>query len=193
MLASRVLRQRCLARPFTIATDFTPLSSTSTSTSLFTRPRFFSNTSARLNIHSEEIHRRLQAARPLVSDRAGERFQNVGRSRSSKFFVGGCIVAGVIFYFLNTQTVPVTGRRRFNILSDEILNYLGYLSAEGAVNDIEAQGGRFLTENDRRVLVVKKVMDRLIPVSGIADKQWDIKVIDDERTYSPTHCSTDSC
>ena len=77
--------------------------------------------------------------------------------------------------------MPVTGRRRFNFLSDDFLDVLGSANADAVVRDIEEQGGRFLSERDPRVLTVKKVMTRLVPVSGMADLEWKVRVIDDER------------
>lgn len=92
-----------------------------------------------------------------------------------------CIAAAFVFYFANSQTVPVTGRRRFNFLSDDFLEVLGSASVDVVVRDIEEQGGRFLPEHDSRVLFVKRVMSKLIPVSGMADTEWTVMVIDDER------------
>ena len=43
-------------------------------------------------------------------------------------------------------------------------------------------GGRFLDDWDWRMRLVKRVMERLIPVSGMEDAKWEIKVIDDPHT-----------
>lgn len=140
-------------------------------------------TPPRLNISPEELQRRLQFARPLVSHRAASRFENAGRGRQSRLFVLACAAAAAVFYFANSQTVPVTGRRRFNFLSDDFLEVLGSANAEAVVQEIEEQGGRFLPEGDHRVRTVGKVMARLIPVSGMADMEWKVRVIDDEREF----------
>lgn len=81
----------------------------------------------------------------------------------------------------------MTGRRRFNFLSDDFLEVLGSANAEAVVQEIEEQGGRFLSERDHRVRTVRRVMERLIPVSGMADMEWKVRVIDDEREYSLNH------
>lgn len=94
-----------------------------------------------------------------------------------------CVGAAVIFYVANSQTVPVTGRRRFNFLGEDLLEMLASVGTEGIIKEIEDQGGRLLTARDRRVRIVNEVMARLIPVSGMKDREWEIHVIDDESTY----------
>jgi hypothetical protein len=91
----------------------------------------------------------------------------------------------VAFYFFNSQTVPGTGRRRFNFLSDWFVERLGRRGAEEVVQDIREQGGRFIPERDRRFLRIKSVMARLVPVSGMADEDWKIMLIDDDGTFGP--------
>lgn len=39
--------------------------------------------------------------------------------------------------------------------------------------------GRILPPWDRRVQMVQRVLDRLIPASGLADENWEVHVIDD--------------
>lgn len=91
-----------------------------------------------------------------------------------------CVAAAVVFYFANSQTVPVTGRRRFNFLSDRLVDRMGRRGAEEVVEDVKEQGGRFLNERDYRFQAVKRVMMRLVPVSGMADLDWKIRVIEDD-------------
>jgi hypothetical protein len=128
----------------------------------------------------DEIRERLRHARPLLSHTAADRFTTTGRGRNSRVFVIGCVVAAAVFYFFNSQKVPVTGRRRFNFLSDRFVVYLGAEGAEDVVQMIKAQGGRFLPPRDWRYREVQRVMARLVPVSGMADVDWKIQVIDDE-------------
>jgi hypothetical protein len=95
----------------------------------------------------------------------------------------------VAFYLANSQTVPVTGRRRFNFLGEGFLDILGSANADAIAKEIEEEGGRFLPPRDRRVRVVQEVMEQLIPVSGMKDREWVVHVIDDERTIAPPcHC-----
>ncbi|CAI6100198.1 unnamed protein product [Clonostachys chloroleuca] len=181
MLAPRLLRQRCLARPAKAAILLLPPLPCAT-VARSARPRFYSPTQRRRNIDPSELQRRLQEARPLLSHKAADRFQNAGRSRNSKLFVVGCVGAAVAFYLANSQTVPVTGRRRFNFLGEGFLDILGSANADAIAKEIEEEGGRFLPPRDRRVRVVQEVMEQLIPVSGMKDREWVVHVIDDERT-----------
>lgn len=205
MLAPRAVR-RCVARharspPSSQTTPFLP------------QPRFLSQTTPLQNdkppLDPNEIRRRLASARrtspkdqdelraelderlrharPLLSDRAATRFTNAGRSRNQRGFVIICVAAAVVFYFVNSQTVPVTGRRRFNFLSDALVDRMGRRGAEEVVVDVKEQGGRFLNERDWRFQAVKRVMMRLVPVSGMADVDWKIRVIeDDSKDYGPS-------
>jgi hypothetical protein len=69
-----------------------------------------------------------------------------------------------VFYFANLETVPVSGRRRFNCYSD------AYVEAEGQrmYNMImhESQGS-LLPAWDPRTKMVERVMAKLIPASGL--------------------------
>jgi predicted Zn-dependent protease len=48
--------------------------------------------------------------------------------------------------------------------------------------ELERQGGRLLPEWDPRTKMVKRVMAKLIPFSGLADENWEVYVIDDPHT-----------
>lgn len=87
----------------------------------------------------------------------------------------------MIFYFLNSQTVPVTGRRRFNFLSDKYVEYAHARAADEVVQMVRDQGGWFLSEWDPRTIVVKRVMRKLIRVSGLSSLDWEVRVIADDR------------
>lgn len=186
MLAARVLRRQRLIPLCRLEYPSPVLASTTTLSSRSARailplpvpPRHHQQ---RRHYQSEdEIRERLRHARPLLSHTAADRFTTAGRGRSSRVFVIGCVVAAVIFYFFNSQKVPVTGRRRFNFLSDRFVVYLGAEGAEDVAQTIKAQGGRFLPQRDWRYREVQRVMARLVPVSGMADVDWKIQVIDDE-------------
>jgi hypothetical protein len=94
------------------------------------------------------------------------------------------VVAAVGFYFYNSQTVPVTGRRRFNFLSDSMVARAHSKAAAQIIEQVRAQGGHFLSEWDPRTILVRRVMKRLIPVSGMTDLNWEIFVIADSRMLS---------
>lgn len=94
--------------------------------------------------------------------------------RNPILVVGG---GGTVFYVANLETVPVTGRRRFNVVSPETEKQL----SQGAYQEILAQfEGRILPSNHRHTEIVAKVAERLIPHSGLQGEEWRVHVIDDK-------------
>lgn len=122
------------------------------------------------------------------------------------------MVGGALFWAFHLETVPVSGRLRFNCFPEHLIARLCSWQAKALEEEIESQGGSFLPEWDPRTRLVKKVMARLIPVSGggrLVDSttpqkggggggaggtategavanpdeiQWEIRVIDDPDT-----------
>lgn len=111
------------------------------------------------------------------------RFQQAGNiftrwaARPTFYYeVGGLGVAAGGFYVYNVEVVPVSGRRRFNVVSPETEKSM----SEEMYNQIlQEYQGRILPPWDRRVQMVQRVLDRLIPASGLADENWEVHVIDD--------------
>jgi len=95
--------------------------------------------------------------------------------------VVAAVAAAVVFYFANIEVVPVSGRRRFNCFSASSLRRVADMQYEHTIEEVEAQGGRFLPEWDDRTRMVERVMARLIPVSGLEGQDWEVRVIDDPR------------
>lgn len=85
--------------------------------------------------------------------------------------------AGVVgaVYVANLETVPVSGRRRFNIISAEQEAQLAQQQYEVMMQEF---GPRILPGYDSRVRQVRKVLSRLIPVSGLEDLDWQVHVVD---------------
>ncbi|KAF2448264.1 hypothetical protein P171DRAFT_209647 [Karstenula rhodostoma CBS 690.94] len=81
-------------------------------------------------------------------------------------------------YVYNLEEVPISGRRRFNIISPRIEAQIG----AATVGEVQQQyQGQMLPEWDQRVRSVKKVLERLIPFAeqaGLHDVEWEIHVID---------------
>ncbi|KAK5987190.1 Mitochondrial metalloendopeptidase OMA1 [Cladobotryum mycophilum] len=127
-------------------------------------------------------HEQLRNARPLVPDAIASKFTSAGRGRNSRALVIATVLAAVAFYLYNSQTVPVTGRRRFNFLSDTLVARAYSRAADQIIQQVEEQGGHFLSDWDPRTMLVKRVMKRLIPVSGMEDLNWEVRVIADSRT-----------
>lgn len=124
----------------------------------------------------------LRQARPLVPDVFANKFTSAGSSRSSRTVVVLAVVGAVSFYLYNSQTVPVTGRRRFNFLSDRLVERAHASAAEAVIRSVQEQGGHFLSDWDPRTMLVKRVMRRLIPVSGLPGLDWEVRVIADNST-----------
>ncbi|KAL2687273.1 hypothetical protein Neosp_004827 [[Neocosmospora] mangrovei] len=147
------------------------------------RHRLFSKCPPRLSQrHDKDPYERLREARPLVPNPVARKFTQAGSSRNSRLMVIATVLAAVGFYLFNSQTVPITGRRRFNFLSDTVVARVYSKAARETIEQVRAQGGHFLSDWDPRTRLVKRVMSRLIPVSGMTDLNWEIFVIADSRT-----------
>ena len=121
-----------------------------------------------------------------MRESVARRFETTGRGRAPRAFVVATVAAALAFYFWNSQTVPVTGRRRFNFLSDAFVAEAYKKSADVIVRQVAAQGGHFLPDWDPRTVIVRRVMKRLIPVSGMSGLNWEIRVIADDSASPAT-------
>ncbi|KAI1808116.1 peptidase family M48-domain-containing protein [Daldinia bambusicola] len=122
---------------------------------------------------------RVSQANPLVPS---HRFRRVIRSPSTHTIVVLSIAAAVAFYFSNIQTVPVSGRRRFNCFSEKSVEAASEAQVKRLIWEVERSGGHFLSDWDPRVAMVKRVMRKLIPASGAENCNWEIRVIEDPNT-----------
>lgn len=144
-----------------------------------TTRRFFSQTPRRAyRNYNNDPHERLRNAKPLFTDQGLRGFI---RSPSTHTVAGLAFLAAVGFYFYNVQTVPVSGRKRFNCFTEESVEAVSEQQVKRIEWEVERQGGRFLSDWDPRTRMVKRVMRRLIPVSGMEDSDWEVRVIDDPR------------
>ena len=89
-------------------------------------------------------------------------------------------VAGGGFYVYNLEEVPITGRRRFNVLSAETEKK--WLYDQGYNMVLQEFRGKILPENHQYTQLVKRVVERLLPAVGeignIAGDNWVVHVID---------------
>lgn len=92
-------------------------------------------------------HHGLRNARPLFS---GAQFGRVVRSPSTHAVVVAAVVAACVFYFSNLETVPVSGRTRFNCYSTESVREVGESQAKMVMYELEQKGGRLLPDWDSR-------------------------------------------
>ena len=83
---------------------------------------------------------------------------------------------GLTFYIYNSETVPISGRRRFNCVPESWeINY-----AKGTYQEVmRAFGKKILPPNHPDSIMVNRVLRRLIPASGLGDENWEVQVIGD--------------
>jgi hypothetical protein len=120
----------------------------------------------------------------------GPQYKRFGSSPAAGFFFRwaarptfyrdvGLITAGAGgVYVYNLEEVPVSGRRRFNIISPQLEESLG----KATVDQVKEQyQGQFLPDHDKRVQQVKHVLERLLPFAegeGLKGMDWEVHVID---------------
>lgn len=79
----------------------------------------------------------------------------------------------------------MSGRRRFNCYSDANVEAQGDMMYEKLMRE---QRAAILPAYDPRVQMVRRVMDRLVPVSGLADSKWELHVLQSDGIYGlPFH------
>lgn len=115
-----------------------------------------------------------RTARPLIPDSLLEPFTRLRiSSRTRIASASACAVVAVAFYLYNSDTVPETGRRRFNFFSDGLLARLFAWEEK----HLESLIGEFvLGERDWRSRAVKRVMARLVPLCG-SHEPWRCSVV----------------
>lgn len=142
--------------------------------------RLFSHTARRRSSWPDprrhDPEEQLRRAKPLIT---ADGWSKLLWSPSLHLVIAVSVAAAGVFYYINIQTVPVSGRRRFNCYSEAKVRATGEAQAKRIEWELERAGGRFLDDWDWRTRLVRKVMSRLIPVSGMEDSEWEIRVIDD--------------
>ncbi|OAA67972.1 GPI anchored peptidase m48 [Niveomyces insectorum RCEF 264] len=116
--------------------------------------------------------------------RHGSLLRRTMHSTSMRTVVIVAAVGALLFYFTHQEVVPVSGRRRFNCFGEDTMRMLGDMQYEELMEEAKKQHQRFLPDYDPRTIIVRHVMRRLIPVSGMANNEgdWEICVIDDPHT-----------
>ena len=107
---------------------------------------------------------------------AGRLYNLWQTSPNFRYGVGAAGVGGGVFYYSNLETVPVSGRLRFNCFSAK---WEERVAAGQAQEVLQEYGRRILPPNHPDSRLVNKVMQRLIPASGLEYLNWEVKVIDD--------------
>ena len=95
--------------------------------------------------------------------------------RSSVLILSG---GSGVFYVYNLETVPISGRRRFNCISEDWEKQ----QSQGAFRQVMREyRNQILPPNHPDSRLVERVMGRLIPASGLGSEGWEVRVIGDLR------------
>lgn len=86
---------------------------------------------------------------------------------------------GGSLYVYNLEAVPITGRRRFNIVSAKTERDF----VKGAYSmQLESCRGKILPPEHPYTVMVANIVQRLLrPVEGLAEDDWEVHVIDDPK------------
>lgn len=82
------------------------------------------------------------------------------------------------FVGYNLETVPVSGRKRFNWVTPEYEEQMGMEQYKQVMREF---GSQILPEWHPRTKYIQRVLDRLIPSSGLEGQKWEVNVIDDPK------------
>ncbi|KAK4144194.1 mitochondrial metalloendopeptidase OMA1 [Dichotomopilus funicola] len=115
--------------------------------------------------------------KPLIEWRGIRTFHN----KTFYLFVAVTLGSGAIYYFAHLETVPVSGRTRFNAYGPERLREAGEMEFKRVMWELEKKGVQILPDWDLRTVRVRRVMARLIPFSGMQDEDWEVFVVNDPR------------
>jgi len=115
--------------------------------------------------------------------RQAHSYQRFGNRQSAPGFrinrnyliAGGVGFSG--FYAYNLERVPVSNRLRFNVISSETETEM---SKEAYKQILQDNSGKILPPGAPAVRMVNRVMERLIPVSGLQDQDWEVFVVYDQ-------------
>lgn len=128
-------------------------------------------------LQTHRYHRYQRFGQGDSSSYSSSRFGWLSRWAASPYFyhqIGGGGLVLALGYTANLESVPVTGRRRFNVISKERERQLGKSAYEGIMR---AHRHEILPEWDPRTRTVRRVLDRLVPAAGLGD--FEAYVIDD--------------
>lgn len=103
------------------------------------------------------------------------RVANATRKRNATYILGAFAGIGGLYYYSNLETVPISGRVRFNDVSHKSemdLSKMLYSSKLAEYRNI------MLPPNHPQSIIVAKVAQRLIRVADL-NADWKIHVVDD--------------
>ncbi|KZF21635.1 hypothetical protein L228DRAFT_239596 [Xylona heveae TC161] len=106
----------------------------------------------------------------------GHNVKNLLSNPTYRYSLGIVATLMVLFYVLNLEEVPVSGRRRFNVFSSETEEELGRQQYQQIMQQYQQQ---ILPAWNPHTRMVRRVMERLIPATGLQSANWEVHVIDD--------------
>ncbi|MCJ1478157.1 hypothetical protein MMC13_006833 [Lambiella insularis] len=123
---------------------------------------------------------------PHGTPRGRPQYNRFSRSQSIKYlwqtnmafrYGAGAVGTGFVgFVGYNIETVPASGRRRFNWVSPEYEQQMGQQRYRQIIQEYQ---GEFLPEWHIASRMVQRVLKRLISANGIENQDWEVHVIDD--------------
>jgi len=159
------------ARPLTTTSAIPPLKRTS-----FLQSRFFASSGPR---HYPRLGRQIPRDKGQQEQQWSNfgpvyRVQYIWRNYRTLVVVAG--TGGGIFYVSNLEEVPVTHRRRFNMISPATEKRLG---ADGYNQIVQQYRDKILPSDHPVTQMVANVVERLLPATGgLANEEWRVHVID---------------
>ncbi|WPH02763.1 Hypothetical protein R9X50_00563100 [Acrodontium crateriforme] len=156
---------------FVLARMFMPASRSSSRFFTAARPTAFSN----LRNNATRGYRR-QAFNYQTFQSTSGLFRRWAARPTFYYEIGGIGVLCSGFYVSNLETVPVSGRRRFNVLSAEREKAMGESMYQQTMQEY---GNKIMPAYTHEHRLVSRVLSRLIPASGLEGEDWEIHVINE--------------
>lgn len=89
--------------------------------------------------------------------------------------------SGAIFYIVNQERVPESGRLRFNCVPEWLERQIGEMAYEQTVQEYR---GRILPPRDPRSRMVNRVLRRIVEMNGLSGEGWEVRVVDDDENMN---------
>ncbi len=103
-------------------------------------------------------------------------------SPTFRYGVGAAGLGSGTFYVYNLERVPVSGRLRFNCVPVE---YEAQMAQELFQQVMQEYGGKVLPVNHPKSRMVRRVLERLVPNSGLEKQEgWEVRVIEDRENMN---------
>ncbi|KAJ2975933.1 hypothetical protein NQ176_g5239 [Zarea fungicola] len=168
----------CVRRWTSLRRVIQPSALRSTVPSFICKPRWMASLSkagGSLPREPEHAHVRLNMMRSIST-----RCHNIWRNRYKRFTVAGLGILGTSLYYASLDEVPVTGRKRCNILPKKLMVTVGQYGTEGWLEDHQEQNGHLLHVSDERFAMTKRVMKKITRANGLNDEDWRVYIFDDD-------------